>query len=277
MIKDINPREFDIAVAQDHSAFAEKALELVGKLPALLVASGRTPDVAIDETLAGLGTLFAASRVYVMLDEKEGRYLRNTHEWVDQKIGPVMYSWPLYDYEYDIPSLRTILDESDMCYGHSRDMPSDLRNVLSKQGVKSFVLAAIQMDGMRCGLVGMDFCDEEDERCYAYGEILRYIAGFVALSLERKQYLSMRTKLCLIRDALSDLGPVLDAIETDEVSQSSARPSKPTTLLDAERRLIIETLELYNGNKLKTAKHLGLTWPSLDRRCKKLGIEAKRK
>jgi transcriptional regulator with GAF, ATPase, and Fis domain len=48
------------------------------------------------------------------------------------------------------------------------------------------------------------------------------------------------------------------------------------TLLDTERSLIIETLALYNGNKLKAAKHLGLTWPSLDRRCKKLGIEVRK-
>lgn len=277
MIKDVNPREPGITEIRNSLGFAEEALDIIGQLPSLITSSGKNPDAVIDEALGRIGVMFSASRVYVMLDEKDGRYLRNTHEWVNQKIGAVMYSWPLYDYEYDVPSLRTILNEQDLCYGNTRDMPDDLGNVLSKQNVKSFALAAIYLDGVRNGLVGMDFCNAEEQRCHEYGAVLRYLAGFVALALERKQYLAMRSKLCLIRGAMLDLGPVLDAVDIDELAQAASRPSKPTTLLDAERRLIIETLELYNGNKLKTAKHLGLTWPSLDRRCKKLGIEAKRK
>lgn len=260
--------------AQD--GFAEKALRIVGELPDLIVSSGMNSDYVIDEALSRIGALFDASRVYVMLDEKDGKYLRNTHEWVNEVIGPVMFSWPLYDYEYDIPSLKRIIAENEVFSGNTADMPQDLNNVLNKQGVLSFVMATLIRDGNRIGIVGMDFCESPRVLVSQHHEVLRYLAGLISMALERKQYHIMRAKLNTIRDCIQSLEPYIETGDGDETDTAS-RPSKPTTLLDAERRIIIETLELYNGNKLKTAKHLGLTWPSLDRRCKKLGIEARRK
>lgn len=255
--------------------FIETVLATMGEIPALVLASGNDVDFAIDESLAKIGTLFSASRVYVMLDEKDGRYLRNTHEWVSEKIGPSMFSWPLYDFEHDVPSLKAIITENKLFFAHSRELPNDLNNVMTKQGVLTLVVAPIIRDQKRVGLIGVDFCEEECEYCAEFAHVLPYFAGIVGLALERKQFQLLRSKLANIRETIVPIEQYLTGHQTDE--PAPARPNKPTTLLDAERRIIIETLELYNGNKLKTAKHLGLTWPSLDRRCKKLGIEARRK
>lgn len=276
MKKDVTTHN-DATLLKDRSEFAEKALQVIGKLPALILSSGGNVDFAIDEALARVGALFNSSRVYVMLDEKDGKYLRNTHEWVNQKTGPVMFSWPLYDYEYDLPSLKKIISEHDVYLGHARNMPDDLSRVLGKQGVLSFIVAPIKRDETRIGLVGMDFCESECDCPAEFVDILHYLSGLVALALERKHFQVMRGKLSVIRDSVCDLEPLLEGMSEEESPSSGGRQSKPTTLLDAERRIIIETLELYNGNKLKTAKHLGLTWPSLDRRCKKLGIEVRRR
>ena len=255
---------------------AEKALSVIGELPVLIVGSGKSPDHAIDESLSRIGKLVSASRVYVMLDEKDGKYLRNTHEWVCEKIGPAVFSWPLYDYEYDVPSLKKIMASHEVFFSHTRDLPKDMATLLAKQGVKTFIVAPIMKDNVRIGLVGMDFCDDECEVAPEYSSILSYLSGLIALALERKHYHMMRGKLRSVRDTVGELEPLLDGLTPDD-SVPAVRPSRPTTLLDAERRIIIETLEMYNGNRLKTAKHLGLTWPSLDRRCKKLDIEVRRK
>lgn len=255
---------------------ADKALRVLGGLPELIVSSGMNSDYIIDEMLSRVGVLIAASRAYVMVDEKDGKYLRNTHEWVNDRIGPAMFSWPLYDYEYDIPSLKKILAESDLFCGDAADMPQDMHNVLRKQGVVSFIIAPLIRDGTRIGIVGMDYCEKPCRFDGRHTEILRCLAGLISMTLERKQYQIMRSKVNTIRDCVHAMEPYIDQAGPDD-AEDSPRPAKPTTLLDAERRIIIETLELYNGNKLKTAKHLGLTWPSLDRRCKKLGIEARRK
>ena len=255
--------------------FMENALATMGEIPALILSSGNNVDFAIDESLAKIGALFSASRVYVMLDEKDGRYLRNTHEWVSGKIGPAMFSWPLYDYDHDIPSLKTIIAQNKLFFAHSRELPSDLNHVMSKQGVMTVIIASITRDQNRIGLIGVDFCEAECEYCNEFSYVLPYFASLIGLALERKQFQLLRSKLANIRETILPLEQYLDGHQTDEPAPS--RSTKPTTLLDAERRIIVETLELYNGNKLKTAKHLGLTWPSLDRRCKKLGIDVKRR
>lgn len=274
MKKEDTPKD-TVELSGDRAAFTEKALCLLCELPALVISSGTNLDYAIDTCLARVGTLFSASRAYVMLDEKDGKYLRNTHEWVNQKTGSVMFSWPLYDYEYDIPSLKTIISEHDVFCGNTRDVPDDLGKVLVKQGVQSFVISPVFRDDKKIGIVGMDFCDRECPLSAEFSDVLYNLAGLISLVLDRKQYHAMRCKLNTIKTCVDELGPLIDGqIQDDGVV---ARPNKPTTLLDAQRRIIIETLELYNGNKLKTAKHLGLTWPSLDRRCKKLGIEVRRR
>lgn len=264
----------------DSPELAPQALKVTASLPELVVSSGMNCDYVIDEALARLGSLLDASRAYVMLDEKDGKYLRNTHEWVTSSIGPAMFSWPLYDYEYDIPSLKDIMNDNDIFYGPVSDMPQDLNNILNKQGVISWIVAPIIRDRSRTGLVGLDFCEDECEFTRQHLEILKYFACMVGIALERKQYQAIRGKVNIIRDCIQSLEPYIEVSELDDDeadSLPSSRPARPTTLQDEVRRIIIETLELYNGNKLKTAKHLGLTWPSLDRRCKKLGIETRRK
>lgn len=264
-----------VSDCKDRAFFAEKVLGVVTELPEVILSSGTNVDYAIDECLARIGTLFSASRVYVMMDEKDGKYLRNTHEWVNHKIGPVMFSWPLYDYEYDLPSLKKIISEHNVFFGHSRDMPQDLHNVMGKQGVLSFILSPLVRDSNRIGLVGMDFCENECTYCHEFSSVLHHLAGLLSIVLERKQYHAMRGKMTTIKRCVDELSPVL--AEEGEDEGPTIKVGKPTTLIDAERRIIVETLELYNGNKLKTAKHLGLTWPSLDRRCKKLGIEVRKR
>ncbi len=255
--------------------FHKNSLKSLSEIPGIIVRSGVNTDFAIDEILAKIGILLGASRAYIMQDEKDGCYLRNTHEWVDQNIGPAMFSWPLYDYEYDLPSLKNILESEPVFFSAVRDLPPDMNQVLSKQGVKSLLLAPLYRDGVRIGLVGLDFCDAERQYLEEFASIITFLTGLISIALERKQYQVIRNKLNKIRLAIADVEPILTDEEAEEVPQS--RPSRPVTLVDAERRIIIETLELYNGNKLKTAKHLGLTWPSLDRRCKKMGIEVRKR
>ncbi len=275
MKKDGTPHQENHSSGSDAN-FSRQALQAIYSLPRLILTSGVNPDYAIDEALSRVGQLFNASRAYVMLDEKGGKYLRNTHEWVNESIGHSMFSWPLYDYEYDIPSLKTMLADKEVFFGHTKDLPQDLLHVLGKQGVASFLISPILLDGKKTGLVGLDFCGKECADPGEHAQIVTNLAGMVALALERKQYQTLRKKVHSICGVLSDVD--LGGIEEPgEEAAAGPRQGKPSTLIDVERRYIIETLELYNGNKLKAAKHLGLTWPSLDRRCKKLGIVARRK
>ncbi len=256
--------------------FTSRVLQVLGEIPQIILSSGKDADFAIDQSFARVGTLINASRVYLLLEEKDGRYLRNTHEWVNENVGPVMYSWPLYDFEFDIPSMKHLIANHDLYYCHTSAMPLDLSQVFTKQGVRTFIMSPVYRDNAKVGLVGADFCERERDDCETIAPVFRYLAGLVAMALEKKQHQLLLSKVGALRSIIHEIEPMLRGRELEEFNQA-AKSTKPITLLDAERRIIIETLELYKGNKLKTAKHLGLTWPSLDRRCKKLGIEVRKK
>ena len=277
----------------EHNAFAlpvnaeflKKALRLMADASHLLLSGHGTAedhcpkgtpesatDKAINAALAATGELLAVSRVYVMLDEKGGRYLRNTHEWVSSDIGPAMASWPLHDYEQDIPSLKPLMAGKDFTAAHTRDMPPDLLRALSMQGVDSVLFAPLVRNEAWVGLVGFDSCGRE--RLWRDEEVLvlRHLAGIVAAALERRDYLTTHSKLMRIQEVIAE-GDMPSEHKQKEIPEV---PESSESLQAVERRMIVETLALYNGNRMRAAKHLGLKWASLDRRCKKLGIAVKK-
>ena len=270
------PREKPFALAVN-ATFLKEALRFTTGLPELLLSGGRPANdphaatgEAINASLAGIGELLGVSRVYVMLDEEDGRYLRNTHEWVDGKIGPAMYSWPLHEYEKDLPSLKGLMMGKEFYAAHTKDTPPDLHRVLAMQAVDSVLMAPLVQNGSWIGLMGFDCCGREREWREEETAMLRHLARLVPVALERRGHLAAQGQLSRIRAVLdeSDVpvrrGPV------------PPLPENPQSLQAAERRMIVETLNLYHGNRLRTAKHLGLTWAQLDRRCKKLGIEVRK-
>ncbi len=263
-----------------NAVFLKKALRFLADLPKLLLPDGPAPrsgadpnavtDEAVNAALAGTGELLGVSRVYVMLDEEDGRFLRNTHEWVDGKIGPAMYSWPLHEYEKDLPSLKPLMAGREFFHVHTRDSPPDFKRVLSMQAVDSVLLVPLMREGEWIGLVGFDECGQERDWREEETAILRALARLVAVALERRGYHAAQGRLERIRN-------VLDESEAGARKKAVPQvPENPESLQAAERRLILETLNLYQGNRLRAAKHLGLAWAALDRRCKKLGIEVKK-
>lgn len=277
-------KPFALAV---NAVFLKKSLRFLADLPALLLPDGPAPrsgadphtapttltdeaDRAINAALAATGELLGVSRVYVMQDEEEGRYLRNTHEWADGKIGPAMYSWPLHNYERDLPSLKPLMAGKDFFHIHTKDSPPDLKRVLTMQAVHSVLLVPLLQGGEWIGLAGFDNCGQERDWREEEIAILRGLARLVAVALERSGYHAAQKRLDRIRK-------VLDESEAGARKKAVPQvPENPESLQAAERRLILETLALYQGNRLRAAKHLGLKWAALDRRCKKLGIEVKK-
>ena len=245
-------------------------LRLLSELPSNLMYGGMDLDITINQALHNIGSTLDVSRAYVMLDERDGRYLRNTHEWVQDSVAPAVHSWPLHDYEYDIPSLKPLLENKSVFAGNTKDLPKDLNLVLAKQDVVSFMFSPMLRDGNWVGLVGLDFCRGERRWTEEEEHVLRIIADLICIALERKQYLTIRKKLDNINVILSETAYVDDNVRVHPVA------GKPMSLKEYERRIVKETLELYHGNKLRAAKHLGLTWPAMDRRCKKLGINVKK-
>ena len=292
-------KPFALAVNED---FCKKAMRVMGLVPELLsgeFGSLREPsahhfsdpaailDAGINAALVETGALLGVSRAYVMLDEHDGRYLRNTHEWVDGKIGPAMFSWPLHSYEKDLPSLKPMMTGKDFLAAHTAELPPDFQRVMSMQGVDSALLVPLLREGSWIGLVGFDSCGVE--RVWREEEIviLKHLARCVVLFLERLKYAEALHTIKTMRELLgdgfsSDSSSLPDSAlkpPVARIARAAAKKSKASgdamSLLEAERQLIIDTLARCNGNKTHAAKQLGIKWGALDRRCRKLGIKVK--
>lgn len=253
--------------------FLKKALALMTDTLRMASDRGIPADAAINDMLEAVGGFLGVSRAYVMLDEKDGRYLRNTHEWVNHGAGSAMSSWPLHDYERDLPSLKPLLHAKAFLAAHIEELPPDLEQTLRKQGVDSVLLVPLLRDGRWFGLAGCDSCGKKrrwnDEEIL----LLRHLAHAAAFALERGECRALRDRLDRVREALAE-----DETRPSEQQPHMRRPpraadAEPLTLRDAERRLISESLRRCRGNKQRAADQLGLTWAALDRRCKKLNIE----
>ena len=282
---------FTLAVTTD---FCKKALRLMARMPEMLAAEHPLPehsaqhlpqleaegprarmDTGINAALAEIGALLKVSRAYVMLDEEDGRYLRNTHEWVDGTSGPAMFSWPLHEYEKDLPSLKLLMADKDFFMAHTRDVPPDLHRVLSMQAVSSVLLVPLLREGSWIGLTGFDSCGRERIWQEEETAVLRHFARLLVLYFERREYADARYALEAIRGTLREHFPERTTGRGISARNAEPLPEVPAgtlSLQDSERRLIVDALELHGGNKSRAAKHLGLTWASLDRRCRKLGI-----
>jgi Transcriptional regulator containing GAF, AAA-type ATPase, and DNA binding domains len=240
----------------------------------IAIKSGINTESAINATLEKLGKLTNASRCCVFLDEKDGAYFRNSYGWVNPNTGAPMFTWGLFDYEYDLPSLKAILESNAPFFGHTDDLPNDMQALFSKYRVRTILLTPLFRDGNRIGFMGIDFCDAICPHIAEYIPVIHHAGSLVSIVLERKQHQIVLAKLNQIRHVVIDAETTINEHGPDDAGQPATQ--RAVTLQDAERRIIIETLEMYNGNKLKAAKHLGLTWPSLDRRCKKMGIDVRK-
>lgn len=247
----------------------KKALALMTETLGTAADEDVTANAAITVMLEAVGDFLGVSRVYVMLDEKDGRYLRNTHEWVNHGTGPAMSSWPLHDYERDLPSLKPLLRAKLFLAAHSKDLPSDLERTLHKQGVESVLLVPLLRDGRWIGVTGCDNCGKRRRWNEVEILLMRHLAQTVMFTLERGERADLRYALDRVRQALE--GGAQE--KPDEVRPPRAAETEAVTLNEAERRLISECLHRCRGNKQRAAAQLGLTWAALNRRCKKLNIE----
>lgn len=250
--------------------FLKSATSLMAGLPGLLLGGENSADLdtAVNTALEQVGQLTAVSRAYVMLDEENGRFLRNTHEWVNRDVGPAISSWPLHDYQRDLPSLKPLMAGRPFLAAHTRDLPPDFKSVLEKQAVDSVLLAPLTRHGSWVGLAGFDMCGMTREWSGLETDLLRHLAGLVPPALERAEYLVLRQCLAGVRAALDPTGPPAGAAPPDGGAEA-------LTLAEAERRLIAAALARHHGNRNAAAKELGLPWAALNRRCKKLGLEVK--
>ncbi len=249
-----------------------QSVQHMAELPALLFTGRGETYRRMQQALARVGGFLGASRAYVMCDEDNGRFLRVSYEWINGEVKEALPSWPLHDYQKDIPSLKPLLLDKPYFAAHTHQLAPDLHKVLTKQSVSSVLLVPLVRDGLWSGLVGVDSCGMEKEWSGVEVDMLRHFSGLVGQVLDREDYLAVRRRLSNVRFALNDECPDLASRVAGSSEATPTEEKTPMTLKEAERRLIVETLARNHGNRGAAARELGIAWAALDRRCKKLRI-----
>ncbi len=171
-------------------------------LEALIVAQrllhGSNPDqidADIERALALIATASEADRACIFMI-KDTVFLANTHEWTGHGISPVRPE--AKDTHYDEGDAFWQAFERDGIYrlADTRALPpeSDLRALLTRQGIKSLIAAPIRSDRHRiAGFVTLDYCKiprnfTREEEIVLNGLATSLGAAFELTRLRRKSY-----------------------------------------------------------------------------------------
>ena len=211
------------AVHKAFSRLTEMQGQVVGILDALLGASLKQTDQAIDTALAQMGELTATDRTYVFRLRPDGAFIDNTHEW----CAPNTVS--CRDMLQDIPvemidHWRELFDAgAEVLIPDVAALPKEApeKDLLLEQGIKSLLAVPLVEDGAFRGFVGFDAV--RAMRNFLPGEVhlIRSVAKVIVSVLARRDAeerlvsahasaLSQRARLEAVLSAMPDLIVELD-------------------------------------------------------------------
>ena len=244
-------------------------------------------DAAINRMLSEVGKALAVSRVYVLTAERDGQILRHTHGWTNTEAGGVSNTWTLFDLTVDLPGLRQFIAGGEPVCDHVRNRPSGSQTLLEAHGIKSFLLVSLCRGDEWLGVVGFIQSDREREWTENEKKVLAFLARLVNVALEVRLGQKARQRMGKIRELLavedgnpptyrqltSDSASAL-AVSAQSLASDEELPGAQM-LANAERKVLLDLLERFDHNRARLARHLEISWPALNRRLKRLGIEAR--
>lgn len=140
-----------------------------------------------NEVIETLGRFTNASRVYIFENNWEKRISVNTHEWCNEGIEPQISNLQ----EEPLDSILSWMagKEFIMSNNLSVDLPADFAQIMTAQGIQSFVIFPIQANGNVFGYIGFDECTHQRVWEKAEIELLKTIANIISFAFERENSL----------------------------------------------------------------------------------------
>ena len=105
------------------------------------------------------GRKYNVSRVYIFEDSEDGTWCKNTFEWCNDGIEPVIDSLQHVSYEGLGHNYQENFDENGIFYCRDiSSLPKEQYNLLAAQGIRALLQCAIRDGGKFAGFVGFDDC-----------------------------------------------------------------------------------------------------------------------
>jgi len=206
---------------------AEERLDLRCRLERLLAAisSGfvNLPADRVDEGISTalrlIGEFADADRSYLFLLDETRRFASNTHEWCREGIEPQIQNLQNLDLDGRLPWFATRLRNRELFpIGSLDSLPAEAENekaLLELQGIRSLVIAPVELDGELFGFVGFDSVRRQRDWPEHVCSLLQMTGHIFANVLARRQAeLSVRDserRLADIIDFVPDAALVIDS------------------------------------------------------------------
>jgi PAS domain S-box-containing protein len=160
-----------------------------------LLSISVNPEPILNEVLRLVGEHTDVSRVYIFEDFNNGQTTSNTYEWCNEGIDPQIDE--LQDFPYEIiPSWKKFLNNEGRIFSRDiKELPQDIYEVLSPQGIKSILIYPLIVEKSFFGFIGFDECVKNKYWAEDEIDLLRTISNLISNAFERKQV------MCKLRES----------------------------------------------------------------------------
>lgn len=120
-------------------------------------ACGTSPGDTLDDALRVIGEARGVSRSYIFENDAERGLMTCTHEWVAPDIEAFRGLTAAHeDFPYWLTELQA--DRPILAGDVVADLPEELHEILSMQGILSILVVPLWVEGQLWGFVGLDEC-----------------------------------------------------------------------------------------------------------------------
>ena len=154
-------------------------------------------DVAINNSLADIGMLSRASRVYLFLFRSTNNTMENTNDWYADAVSSQIPNLKIIPVDV-FPGWMSMLSNGEAI--HIPDVSkipdaSAEKEMLEKQGIKSALVLPVITSGKLRGFIGFDNITEVERRDDNDIALLRLCSEIIGNALERKEATDQLAKL----------------------------------------------------------------------------------
>ncbi|MEG1527548.1 MAG: diguanylate cyclase [Clostridia bacterium] len=199
-----------------------------------LLYSSKDFNININMALAAIGQEYHVSRVAIYENNEDNTFTSNTYEWCEKGIPPQLEIMQNVPMSFENSSILESFDSNGLLYcKDTLGLPSYMRLLFEKQGIKSALQTTIINEGKISGFIGFDDCIKN--RVWTLEEIedLSFLSKIIDVFLYKKRteavvLANLSTRLQIL-DVLPDficvVNPRTHSIEYTNMQMKTLIPS----------------------------------------------------
>ncbi len=141
----------------------------------------------MNNALRLIGEFTKVSRIYIFKDIDNGKLAKNTYEWCNANVKPLIDSNSIISYQ-SVPSFKKRLKEKGSFFSEKiNKLPQDLKDIIEPRENKSILIFPIYINRKFFGFIGFDECEKNRKWEESEIEFLGTITNIISTVIERRK------------------------------------------------------------------------------------------